>query len=146
MKKYSNLKFHLEEVGTSHVTMTFAEMSKILGFPLPSSAGKFKNWWSNTRSGQSSAWQEAGYKADAKSLVFEENGQGCSFDQYQITFVRRGRPMYPSTNEVSAVASNDLNNMHLVAEIILGFDELFQLGHINKKDFEKVRERALSFL
>jgi hypothetical protein len=146
MKKYSNLKFHLEEAGTPIVTMTFAEMGQVLGFPLPSSAGKFKNWWSNTRSGQSSAWQEAGYKADAKSLVFDENAEGRKFDQYQISFVRRGRQMYSNVSESSSNAGNDLKNMHLIAEAILGFDELLQLGHISKKDFEKVRDRALSFL
>ena len=146
MKKYSNLKFHLEESGSSIVTMTFAELEKVLGFPLPASAGKFKNWWSNTRSGQSSSWQEAGYKADAKSLIFDENAAGRKFKDYQISFVRRGRPIYPSGNEGTSSVSSELANLQMVAETILSFDELYQLGHINKHDFEKIRDRALGYI
>ena len=147
MKKYSNLKFHLEASNSPKVTMTFAEIGEVLGFPLPASAAKFKNWWSNTRSGQSSSWQEAGYKADAKSLIFEENAEGRKVDEFQITFVRRGRMPYPSMgNDFSSSTPAELNNMSLVADIVLGFDELFQLGHINKKEFEVIKEKALMYL
>jgi len=147
MKKYSNLKFHLEATGTPKVTMTFGEMSEVLGFPLPASAGKFKNWWSNTRSGQATSWQEAGYKADAKSLIFEENTENKEFNQFQITFVRRSSSSFNQPSVVPASgASNTLNNMSMVAEVILGFDELLQLGHISKKEFELIKEKALAHL
>lgn len=149
MKKYSNLKFHLEAAGTPTVKLKFSEMKEILGFALPSSAGKFKNWWSNTRSGQAVAWQEAGYKADAKSLVFEENAGNKKFDDFEITFIRRSRSSFPigmTMEPVEKTPSVDLTNMNLVADVLLGFNELFDAGHLSKREFEAIKDKAMSYI
>ena len=66
MSKYSPLRDHLLRQRNSEFEMTFCEIAKILGFTLPSSAGR-PQWWVNTNgdSGhvQRDAWRVAGYNA-----------------------------------------------------------------------------------
>lgn len=65
MSKYSNLSLHLASLDTSVWNATFDEVSRVLGFPLPSSAYNYPAWWANQSGAghtQSSAWQNAGWK------------------------------------------------------------------------------------
>jgi hypothetical protein len=66
MSKYSPLRDHLLHQRYGEFEMTFREIEKILGFTLPSSAGR-PQWWANTTgdSGhvQRDAWRVAGYDA-----------------------------------------------------------------------------------
>ena len=66
--KYEPLKRHLEGMFQhGEVRMDFAEIERILGFPLPRSAYSHQAWWSNTRAGHShaAAWLNAGWKTAA---------------------------------------------------------------------------------
>ena len=64
MSKYTPLKQRLTRSGGAPVQLTFAEIEKILGFPLPRSARRYAAWWSNSGGShvQSLAWMEAGYR------------------------------------------------------------------------------------
>jgi hypothetical protein len=67
MSKYDPLYQHLLFSGLSKLTMTFSEIEKVLGAPLPPSARKHDEWWANNPSGhtQAKAWYMASYKTDA---------------------------------------------------------------------------------
>ena len=63
MSKYAPLKAYLKAQVTSEIPMTFAEIEKVLGAPLPATAFRARSWWANQPSGhaQAKAWLEAGY-------------------------------------------------------------------------------------
>lgn len=68
--KYEPLELYLRAVPTriNVVTLSFAEIERIVGAPLPASAMTHRPWWGNqkdsrTRS-QAHAWLSAGFKVD----------------------------------------------------------------------------------
>lgn len=70
--KYEPLKRHLESLfSRGEVRLEFAEIERILHFPLPRSAHTHQAWWSNTRVGHShaAAWLDAGWKTAALDLA-----------------------------------------------------------------------------
>jgi hypothetical protein len=72
-KKYDPLYQHLLLSGRGQKAMTFADIETILGKPLPLSARKRPEWWSNSARGhsQAEAWRKAGYKTSKIDLVNE---------------------------------------------------------------------------
>jgi hypothetical protein len=78
MAKYSNLGKFLHEQKRSAIPMTFAEVEKVIGQPLPRSA-RYPAWWSNNPSNNvmTRVWLEAGFKTEqvdtqAKKVVFRK--------------------------------------------------------------------------
>lgn len=70
--KYEPLKRHLEGLFEhGEVRLSFPEIERILGFPLPRSAHEHQAWWSNTRAGHShaAAWLDAGWKTMALDVT-----------------------------------------------------------------------------
>jgi hypothetical protein len=69
--KYEPLELHLRFLGahTSDVTLSFAEIERILGAPLPVSARTHRPWWGNQKNSkvrpQAHAWLSAGFIVDA---------------------------------------------------------------------------------
>jgi hypothetical protein len=64
--KYDRLREHLARVGRDEVTMTFAEIERLVG-GLPASATTHRPWWGNQRSArrvQARSWMDAGYEVD----------------------------------------------------------------------------------
>lgn len=82
MSKYDRLTAHLSTLTTEEWPVSFAEIEAILGFKLPASAYEHPAWWANQSGGhgQSSAWQEAGWKTE-----------GLNLDEKSVTFVRQFR-------------------------------------------------------
>lgn len=71
VRKYAPLEKHLRDspcfAGT--VTLSFPDLERVLGFPLPPSAHQHPAWWSNTNShSQATAWVDAGYEVDGFQL------------------------------------------------------------------------------
>lgn len=65
MGKYEPLAAHLSEEPGEVWVATFDEIETVLGFPLPPSARKHREWWGNQRSGghsQAKGWQDAGWQ------------------------------------------------------------------------------------
>jgi DNA-binding transcriptional regulator YiaG len=61
--KYEPLYQHLRRSGKDELTLTFAEIERLIGGNLPESAYE-RGWWGNRRNAlQASAWMEAGYHA-----------------------------------------------------------------------------------
>ncbi len=59
--KYEPLYLHLRRSGKEEIVLTFGEIEKSIGTPLPPSAYT-RGWWSNRDNAlQASAWMEAGY-------------------------------------------------------------------------------------
>lgn len=88
-RKYEPLRRHLEGMFQhGEVRLSFAEIERILGFPLPRSAYDAQPWWSNTRAGhsQAAAWLDAGWKTAELDLA-----------ERRVSFVKAG-------DDVSGVA------------------------------------------
>lgn len=66
MSKYSPLKEFLVDQQNDHVPMTFAEIEKVLAFPLPASK-RYPAWWSNNPSNNpmTREWLDAGFETEA---------------------------------------------------------------------------------
>ena len=82
MSKYAALEVHLRESGQDSVTMTFAEIERVIGADLPPSAFKHRPWWSNNPSNSviTHSWLKAGYKSEnvdmaGKTLDFVKTAQ-----------------------------------------------------------------------
>ena len=82
MSKYAALEVHLRESGQETVSMTFADIEQIIGSNLPSSAFKYRPWWSNNPSNSviTHSWLAAGYKTAnvdmaGRTLVFVKSTQ-----------------------------------------------------------------------
>jgi len=81
MTKYAELKTHLLKQAGASVPMSFAEIERIIGAPLPPSARKHRPWWSNNprNSVITHAWLDAGYRTESvdmggEKLVFRREG------------------------------------------------------------------------
>jgi hypothetical protein len=61
---------YLRQSGADSVPMTFVELERLRGKPLPASARKYAAWWSNTRP-HARCWTAAGYKVARVSLTAE---------------------------------------------------------------------------
>ena len=48
MASYTLLEEHLRGRSEARISLCFADIEKIIGRPLPSSARKHRAWWSNT--------------------------------------------------------------------------------------------------
>jgi hypothetical protein len=60
--RYDGLRVHLSERSEPQVRLSFIEIERILGQPLPSSARRHRAWWANERSGthvHARSWLEA---------------------------------------------------------------------------------------
>lgn len=76
--KYRGLTEYLLKSGEDSITLTYAQIERILGFPLPSTAKNYKQaYWANTTThSYSSSWMGIGYKARV------------NLDSDQVTFIR----------------------------------------------------------
>lgn len=69
--KYEPLEIHLRAIPAQsrEVTISFSELAKILGAPLPESAFTHRPWWGNQRDSksrpQAHAWLSAGFEVDS---------------------------------------------------------------------------------
>jgi hypothetical protein len=102
LSKYDPLRRYLEQRATEHVPMAFADVERVLGFPLPRSA-KGPSWWSNnpgTHVGVR-AWRDAGYKASRVDVTSEK-----------LVFVRerRGTETSSPPEDTLTVRLNDLSS------------------------------------
>jgi DNA-binding XRE family transcriptional regulator len=72
--KYWRLYTHLQTCGQDELSLTFAEIERLLGTGLPNSARTRRAWWSNRNRGavQAKAWVEAGYQAETLDLANEQ--------------------------------------------------------------------------
>jgi len=71
--KYEPLELHLRATPSKvrEVTLSFSEVERILGAPLPASALSHRQWWENQRDSktrpQAQAWLAAGFVVDTVS-------------------------------------------------------------------------------
>jgi hypothetical protein len=73
MGKYVPLKAYLETQGRDHVPMTFAEIERVIGEPLPASK-QYPAWWSNNPSNNvmTREWLAAGYQTESVDISGEK--------------------------------------------------------------------------
>jgi hypothetical protein len=65
MGKYEPLGRRLVAEAAPEVTLSFPELERLLGFPLPASARRYRPWWGNQKGAghsQARGWQDAGWQ------------------------------------------------------------------------------------
>ncbi|GLK74829.1 hypothetical protein GCM10008171_00810 [Methylopila jiangsuensis] len=80
MSKYQALTSHLKSQKNSYVSMSFEELERVIGVPLPRSASAHRAWWSNnpTNNVMTHAWLAAGFRTEqvdmeGRRLVFRRD-------------------------------------------------------------------------
>ena len=71
MSKYDPLKMHLIQSPERVVTLSFAQIERILNTDLPQSAFRYNAWWANEIEGthtHSNSWMDAGYRTEKVNL------------------------------------------------------------------------------
>jgi hypothetical protein len=74
MGKYEPLGDYLRRQGVDRVTLSFDDISDIIGDALPASARQHAEWWANDATGghvQANAWLAEGWRAEPASLSDE---------------------------------------------------------------------------
>lgn len=68
--KYYALEQYLDRIDSSNITLSFEDIERIIGEPLPASARKYAAWWANNSEGHSHAnsWLNAGAKVEEVKL------------------------------------------------------------------------------
>jgi hypothetical protein len=98
--KYEPLADHLQRERQDEWTATFAEVEKVLEFPLPASARRYREWWGNQRGtghSQAKGWQDAGWQVWRVDLAGEA-----------VTFRRRGSRPSPGSDGSTAESDDPL--------------------------------------
>lgn len=74
MSKYEPITRHLNAQSSHKVTMGFAEIERLIGFPLPQSARKYPAWWANNAHAgrHAGAWLAASWKSEDVDLAAEK--------------------------------------------------------------------------
>ncbi|MCB0191822.1 MAG: helix-turn-helix domain-containing protein [Anaerolineae bacterium] len=67
-KYYPLFKYLNEQPDTDLIELSLAEIEKIIGKRLPTSARVSRAWWANSPTTQGVAWQEAGWLIDSPDL------------------------------------------------------------------------------
>ena len=88
--KYRELTAHLEAAEFHPVCMTFMDIERVLGFPLPKSARMHQAWWANQPRGQSLAWTKIGWRTSALSL-----------NEERLTFIKPSGDLIPPEEQPS---------------------------------------------
>lgn len=106
MSKYEPLGRYLVRSRKSELALKFAEIEKVLGFPLPKSARRYAAWWSNNEGShvQAQAWLAAGYHTEQVDLA---GGK--------LVFARRGRTQLPDTPSFAGQGSEGFEEMNQAA-------------------------------
>jgi hypothetical protein len=95
MSKYESLGQFLKSRREERVPMTFAEIERVTGTPLPPSAHKHRPWWSNNgaNSALTRVWLDAGFKSEQVDM----QGQKLTFRRVapieSRTPAHRGHPL-----------------------------------------------------
>ncbi len=73
MSRYELLERFLRSRAENEVPITFAEIERILGRPLPASAHEHRAWWSNNPANNvmTKAWLAAGYESERVDIAGE---------------------------------------------------------------------------
>jgi hypothetical protein len=120
MSKYDALSQRLAAEASAEWRATFAEIEKVLGFPLPPSARTHRPWWANEFKGrhvQSRAWLDNGWRTEEVNLPGEvvifrkEDPRPSALDAALNTPVVDGAPpsapQAPPAHEVQPDALKD---------------------------------------
>lgn len=87
MSKYEPLARRLSTESGAEWTAGFTELERLLGFPLPPSARRYRPWWGNQKGAghsQARGWQDAGWQVwkvdlDAEQVTFRRERGGPGF-------------------------------------------------------------------
>ena len=71
MSKYAPLAQFLKSLDVKRLRMRFEAIERLIGGPLPGSAGRYEAWWSNNDTGHSHAraWVAAGWRTEEVDLA-----------------------------------------------------------------------------
>lgn len=107
MSKYDPLKHFLQSRPNDETAMTFSDVERVLGFPLPDSARNWAAWWSNNTGTHVGvrAWRDVGFRTARVDLRGE-----------RVTFVREIGVREIGVQETGAVREASSSFAHRPAE------------------------------
>lgn len=106
MSRYEQLADYLEGLVGDRAVLSFSEVERLIGSPLPASARKLRTWWSNdaTHSQARRGWLSAGWRVI-----------GVDMEAGAVEFMRRGGPSTPPARGeagFSALAAEALGRIY----------------------------------
>ncbi|MCP5084803.1 MAG: hypothetical protein GY948_24205 [Alphaproteobacteria bacterium] len=109
MGKYDPLLRFLEASDKNRVFLSFGEIERLLGFPLPPSSKNYRAWWSNNPSNNvmTKAWLAAGYRTEQVDLeqgklCFSRIDNGASVQVHPILGCAQGTVNVPEHTDLTA--------------------------------------------
>jgi hypothetical protein len=107
VSKYDRLGAFLRENGKAHISMTFAEIERVVGAKLPKSQD-YPAWWSNSTSNNvmTRIWLDAGYRTEqvdvaARKLVFRRVVQSLAGMHEESRMFKHTETDGPSVQKIS---------------------------------------------
>ncbi len=110
MGKYEPLTAHLRGRELAEWAPSFAEIEDILGFSLPPSARKYREWWGNQAGAghsQASSWQDAGWRVWKVDL----EGERVIFRRPRSNRLREEAQPYEAKEELFDLAASYLGTL-----------------------------------
>ena len=88
-KYYPLFEYLKQQPDSGLLELAFAEIEKIIGKSLPSSACTTRAWWANSRAPQAHAWQDADWLVDSVDFAEESVTFRPARISYRVTPVRK---------------------------------------------------------
>ena len=113
MSVYEPITSYLTRAPGSSARLTFGQVEKIIGRPLPRSAYQYREWWSNNPSGHSHAraWTEAGWRTEQVDL-----------EKRVLIFSKQAKPRGPSSRRDSGSVPDPFGAMRGSVTFLPGVD------------------------
>jgi DNA-binding XRE family transcriptional regulator len=90
-KYYPLFKYLNRQPDTDPIELSFAEIEKILGKPLPPTAQATRAWWANSNTPHGRAWQEADWVVDSVDFENRQVVFRPARITYRITPIRKSK-------------------------------------------------------
>lgn len=107
--KYGPLQRYLRAQRGRRIPMTFQEVERIIGSPLPASARKHRPWWANDATGHAhaNAWLAAGYRTEQVDMEGERLAFVRAADAREVDMMEKGM-----AESHAAYTAQDANAQH----------------------------------
>ena len=111
--KYSELKNYLTNQQSEIVCLSFAEIEKLIGTELPTSAKGRNEWWSSSGHSHAQTWEKSGYKA----INVGRNRQVKRMQFARISKTRPNKQIIKRESTIFDIEKVDINEELSVREI-----------------------------
>ncbi|MDZ5472685.1 hypothetical protein SM124_13180 [Bacillus sp. 31A1R] len=140
MTKYEPLSHYLKQVKPDRITLSYSEIESILSDTLPSSALKYKAWWSNEKTNghvQSKAWMEAGWM-----VTYIRLGESIDFQRDTVPHQKNIRDQTGDKNHMFSHGEGSTKKRTRLYVIWMGMRQ--RCFNVNAKDYKNYGARGIT--